>query len=153
MEEKDQFNKFEGLYWHVSRNLNLIWKKIFAEYFPGSQSYIMWFLEKNGAKKMTELAEAIDLTPGAVTSLSDKLIANGYINRYRDEEDRRVVYLEITPTGKETLNLLRKEGRNKMKMICNDISETDLEHIVRIFEQISGNIEKVQEEEKNGASD
>jgi DNA-binding MarR family transcriptional regulator len=51
------------------------------------------------AESMTagELAQASALTPGAVTTVIDRLERAGYVRRVRDTEDRRRVLLELTP--------------------------------------------------------
>ena len=146
MPDTDSFAKFEELYWHVSRSMNYIWKQIFDAHFPGSQAFILFLLEKKGSQKMTELADTLNLTPGAVTSSSDKLISGGFIQRVRDEKDRRVVYLEITDKGKKGLNDLRMEGRKAIKAIFGGLPDTDVQHLVRIFEHASENLHKVREE-------
>lgn len=144
--KQDAFAKFEELYWQVSRSMNYIWKQIFEEHFPGSQAYVLFLLEKKGKQKMTELAETLNLTPGAVTSSSDKLIEGGFIQRVRDEKDRRVVYLEITNEGKAAMEDLRKEGRKAIKTIFGGLPEADVKHLVRIFEHASEKIDHFREE-------
>jgi DNA-binding MarR family transcriptional regulator len=44
-----------------------------------------------------ELAAAVGLSPGAVTTALDRLEARGFVTRERDEEDRRRVTLKLTP--------------------------------------------------------
>lgn len=146
MANSQEFTRFEELYWSISRSMNYIWKSIFDHHFPGSQAYILFVLEKKERQKMTELADALNLTPGAVTSSSNKLIANEFIRRVRDEEDRRVVYLEITEKGKKALNGLRQEGRKAIKAIFSGLTESDIKTLVRIFEHAEENMNNLREE-------
>jgi DNA-binding MarR family transcriptional regulator len=44
-----------------------------------------------------ELAAAVGLSPGAVTTALDRLEARGFVTRERDESDRRRVTLKRTP--------------------------------------------------------
>src|SRR5699024_10367341 len=104
-----------------------LWKDIYQQTFPGSQSYIMFLLQQNGPKKMSELADDLHITAGAITTASDHLIEHGYIARIRDEVDRRVVRLELTKKGTETLSQLQNEGRKIMKTVFTDLSDTELE--------------------------
>lgn len=134
------------LYWDLSRDMSYFWKEIFTRRFPGSQSTILFLLERNGRKRMSELADSLHLTPGAVTTASDKLIENGFIARIRDEQDRRVVYLEMTDKGKKALTELQNEGRKAMKAVFSDLSEADLEFLIRTFEQASHNINNIRKE-------
>lgn len=147
MSSDDQlFSQFEKLYWHLNRNMGFVWKDIFEERFPGSQSYILFVLERSGPKKMSELAESLRLTPGAVTIASDKLISQGYIERVRDEEDRRVVYLKLTDKAGDSLKTMRDEGRRAMRAVFSHLSDTDLDHLVKVFEQAAHNLSSVRKE-------
>ncbi|RKD23152.1 hypothetical protein BEP19_13115 [Ammoniphilus oxalaticus] len=140
--EQHLFGQFERVYWHLSKKLGSLWKQIFEERFPGSQSHMLFLLERNGAhKRMSELADALNLTPGAATTVADKLIENGYITRLRDQDDRRVVYLKITNKGKEAIRELQNEGSELMRLVFNDLSDADLTFFINCFERASRNID------------
>ncbi len=47
-----------------------------------------------------ELAEAASLSPGAVTTVLDRMEGMGYVTRTRDEADRRRVLVELTPKAR-----------------------------------------------------
>lgn len=126
--------------------MSYIWKEVFEQRFPGSQSYILFVLERSGPKRMSELADSIHLTPGAVTIATDKLICQGYIERIRNKEDRRVVYVKITDKGGETLREMRNEGKKAMRAVFNHLSQTDLEHLITVFEQAVHNLDLLRKE-------
>lgn len=140
------FEEFERLFWQLSREMGYQWRKIYNDTFPGSQSHILFLLERKGPQKMSELAETLHLTPGAVTTASDRLIDHSYIARISDAADRRVSRLELTQKGKEKLNELQNQGRKIMKSVFKDISNEDLGKMNDIFKQATINIEKIGEE-------
>lgn len=142
-DDQNIFPEFEKLFWKLSREMGYLWKRIYEQTLPGSQFHILFLLERNGTKRMSELADALHLTPGAVTTASDRLIDRGYIDRVRDEKDRRVIYLELTQKGKETLNELQNEGRKIMKLVFNDISDIDLKMMNTIFKQANSSINSI----------
>lgn len=146
MDRQSNFIEFEKLFWQISRKMGYLWKTIYEQTFPGSQSHILFLLQRNGPRRMSELADALHLTPGAVTTASDRLIEHGYIARIRDEKDRRVVHLELTQKGRMTLHELQNEGRKIMKLVFNDISDTDLKMMNTIFNQATINIENIGKE-------
>lgn len=49
-----------------------------------------------GAMTAGELAEAASLTPGAITTLVDRLERAGFVQRQRDAEDRRRIFIGPT---------------------------------------------------------
>src|SRR5690625_2948954 len=133
MDREKEFTEFEKLFWQISRNMGYLWKSIYEQTFPGSQSHILFVLERNGPKKMSELSETLNLTPGAVTSASDRLIENGFIARIPDENDRRVIRLDLTEKGKKTLKKLQSKGHEIMGLVFNHISDNELKMMNTIF--------------------
>ncbi|MGB9885752.1 MAG: MarR family winged helix-turn-helix transcriptional regulator [Moorellales bacterium] len=61
---------------------------------------------------MSELQERLLVSPGSVTALIDGLVAEGLVERYRDEEDRRVVRLSLSPAGRAILERVLAFRRN-----------------------------------------
>jgi DNA-binding MarR family transcriptional regulator len=54
-------------------------------------------IQQNGAMTAGQLAAATGLSPGAVTTILDRMEAAGYLQRVRGEEDRRKIMVELTP--------------------------------------------------------
>src|SRR3954447_3846866 len=59
-------------------------------------------LDQRGRLTAGQLAEASGLTTGAVTAMIDRMERAGYVTRVRDLEDRRRVFVELTPLAKKT---------------------------------------------------
>ncbi|MFD0960023.1 MarR family winged helix-turn-helix transcriptional regulator [Paenibacillus chungangensis] len=137
------FSQFEMSFWQLSRNMGYVWNEIFEKRLPGSQSYILYVLEQGGPKRMSELADSICLTPGAVTVASDKLMNQGFIERIRDEADRRIVHVKITEKGEEALKEMRSEGKDVMRQVFYHLSEPELECLVDVFEEANHNLKRI----------
>lgn len=146
MPTNDELSRSVELFWRVSRGLSSIWKKKFEQQLSNTQAYILIHLDSKGPQKITNLAEVLDITPGAISSISDKLIAAGLIVRCRDEVDRRVVYLDITPIGKKMLKEIKEEARIVVNKCFNGLPEEDIHHLIRIYETILINIDKYRRE-------
>ena len=58
-------------------------------------------LQERGPMSAGELAAATGLSPGAITTLVDRLETDGYLRRTRDEVDRRRVVIELTELAHE----------------------------------------------------
>lgn len=61
----------------------------------------------DGAPRMADLAERLDVVPRAVTTLVDGLEAAGRVRRAPDPTNRRVVRIEITEEGRAVLRSMR----------------------------------------------
>lgn len=140
------YGRFEELVWQLNKSFNILWRKNIEQYLPPTQAYILSLLCREGPLKVSSLAEALDITPGAVTMLSDKLLAGGYITRTRDEQDRRVVHLQVTEKGQQILLQFREENMQMIRTIFTGTTPEDVQHLIRIFEQVMSNIEKYKKE-------
>jgi DNA-binding MarR family transcriptional regulator len=60
---------------------------------------------RNGAMSMTRLGSLLQVHPASVTSAVDRLQAQGYVERLRREQDRRVILASITSDGREIVDL------------------------------------------------
>jgi len=70
-----------------------------GELLSQNQLILLLQLKFNGGMKATEIADFFNVTPGAVTSMCDKLEKLNLIQRVRENEDRRVVKMILTKIG------------------------------------------------------
>jgi DNA-binding MarR family transcriptional regulator len=107
-----------------------------------SQYLILNILSRSGPQKATKLAEVTQITPGAITSATDKLVVEGYAERKGDKEDRRVVYLEITDKGKQLVESMAQEQNKVTMKFFQGLPDEDIQHLIRIYNKISDNLEQ-----------
>ncbi|WP_127579577.1 MarR family winged helix-turn-helix transcriptional regulator [Paenibacillus koleovorans] len=142
--------EFENIYRQVNRRMAIEWNKLLAHPLNGSQVYMLEKLESEGPQKSSGLAEALGVTAGAVTGLSDKLIAAGLAERIRTDEDRRVVFLAITEHGRKTLETVRETRLNIRKLFFKDLPADDIRHLTRIYRDILSIYESHKDEPLGG---
>jgi len=70
-----------------------------GESLSQNQLILLLQLKINDGMKATEIAEFFSVTPGAVTSMCDKLEKLEFVERIREQEDRRVVKMALTNSG------------------------------------------------------
>jgi DNA-binding MarR family transcriptional regulator len=58
-------------------------------------------LDQEGPTTAGRLAELMGLTTGATTALIDRLEESGFVQRTRDPDDRRRIYVEVTRAAQE----------------------------------------------------
>lgn len=73
-----------------------------------------------------QLAKAADLTPASVTAMLDGLEQHGMVQRRRSEQDRRVVFVSLTPSGRELLETKRTRWRACWNATLADLDDRDL---------------------------
>ena len=80
-----------------------------------------------------ELAVAVGLSPGAVTTVLDRLEERGFVTRTRDPEDRRRVTLRLTPeANRRAWEAYGPLGAMGGPMI-GELSDKELEAIIRFL--------------------
>lgn len=102
----------------------------------------LYMLSKDGPQKVSQLALALSITPAAVTGITDKLLAEGYVERERAEVDRRVVFISITKKGEELIQETRAGQSETISSFFNILPEEDIQHLRRIFAEMLSNMDK-----------
>lgn len=115
------------------QKLKTEWYKGIDCSFSINQTRMLQHLDKQSPMKSTDLAELLLVTAGGVTLIGDKLVERGLIRRNRSEDDRRVVYLEITDEGKQFVKAFNENDDAIIRYMSERISQEDLEHLRRIF--------------------
>jgi DNA-binding MarR family transcriptional regulator len=80
-----------------------------------------------------ELATAVGLSPGAVTTVLDRLEGRGFVSRTRDPDDRRRVTLKLTPeANRRAWEAYGPLGEMGGPMIA-ELSDEELEAVIRFL--------------------
>ena len=84
-------------------------------------------IRKGGSLTPTELARRMFRSKHSITNIIDSLEKEGYVERHRDSEDRRIVNIKITTEG---LNHVKERVDNENPIIgklmsCLDEKETE----------------------------
>jgi DNA-binding MarR family transcriptional regulator len=86
--------------------------------------------------KVNDLAQEVNLSSGATTLALNRLEKEGLIVRSRDEEDRRIVWVELTEKGRSLiLRLVEKRHRVWEKMLSTLTPEEEQEFL-RLLERM-----------------
>lgn len=90
--------------------------------------------ESGGALRMTDIADRLILSRGAITKLVDRLEDVGHVARVPSADDRRVTMVEITETGREVVGRSRAViDEVAQKRWANRISEDEAATIVELI--------------------
>lgn len=99
-------------------------------------------IKENSLITASELASKLQMSPSAVTQMTDRLIKSKFIARKTDKNDRRLILLALTNDGERHLILILKKMEQKANKILAPISAQDLQTVVNIFESFLQNYEK-----------
>ncbi|MDH6602916.1 DNA-binding MarR family transcriptional regulator [Bacilli bacterium PM5-9] len=87
---------------------------------------------------MSNVAKKLMITFGTMTTAIKKLEQKGYVNRIKDDNDARIVRLELTSKANQALRIHDNFHKNMIETVLTDLSDTEedvlLNSLVKIKE-------------------
>jgi len=119
------------LFSEVSSNLKQALSKSFENAgFTMPQGMAIGMLARFGKMKVTELGERLNLSNSTVSGILDRLEKQGMVKRTRSEEDRRIVYVDLTSKFEELHRDFHKKMEEKLAEIMESATPEDLDKII-----------------------
>lgn len=91
---------------------------------------------------MGQLAEMLDLTPRAITGISEGLTKKNYISKTQDKSDLRVIWVELTPQGESFLKSARPRISSQFGSLLEVLSRKEQVELVRLIEKLTDHMKK-----------
>lgn len=102
-----------------------------------TEVHVLEAIEKSTPPTMGDIAKRLRVTLGTLTTSINVLVRKGYVSRYRDEVDRRKVYLELNKSAIEVL-VIHKEFHDEMiDSLFKDLNLDKDEVLLKSLENIS----------------
>lgn len=108
----------------------------------GPQIMMLYTILNSGSCPVGRLAQRMEVTPGAISVMIDRLVTNGFVFRRYDEKDRRVVLLEITDQGREALEKIHEVRAAQIKQYLAYLEPDELDLFLRNIEKIANHIKQ-----------
>lgn len=93
-------------------------------------------LQRSGPLRMGVIALHLDRALSGTTTVVDRLVDRGMVERISDPGDRRVVLCQLTADGEDAIAEFWGIGRERIQLAANQLSLEDLENVVRGLETI-----------------
>jgi len=97
----------------------------------------LWALS-DGALRVSDLAERLDVVPRSATSVVDDLEAAGFVERRPDPEDRRATFVDLTDEGAGLLRRLRASRRAGVAELLDRLSPDEQSDLIRLLAVLAG---------------
>jgi DNA-binding MarR family transcriptional regulator len=105
--------------------------------FSFSQAMILQALTMQRESRMNDLARFLGLSKANASGLVDRLVKKGLIAREHGIEDRRVVFVRLTPKGQTVARGLAKVQRQGLAQMMRRIPEENLKVFIETLEQMA----------------
>jgi MarR family transcriptional regulator, 2-MHQ and catechol-resistance regulon repressor len=93
-------------------------------------------LLRHGPLPIGGLGGRVFLTSGSMTYLIDKLERKGWIRRRAGEEDRRVIYAELTDEGRALTTILLPRHEMLLEKMASDLTLEERRDFIELLERI-----------------
>ncbi|ALG86339.1 MarR family winged helix-turn-helix transcriptional regulator [Gordonia phthalatica] len=117
---------------------------LFSEYDLNMASFdVLASLRRNGAPyRMTsgELAKTMLVTTGGVTLRVDRLEKAGLVERKRDPDDRRIVYVCLTTSGLSLIDQTASAHFSNELRLLQDLDENDQRQLADLLRRLENSI-------------
>jgi MarR family transcriptional regulator, organic hydroperoxide resistance regulator len=110
--------------------------------FTTSQCYVLLELKKSSNLTMNELSDKMNLNTSTMTRIINNLVRDGYIERGRDENDRRIVIAKLTEEGIKAAEDLDESIMNYYRKIANNLPKGQVEDVLKSVELLINAFEK-----------
>ncbi len=101
----------------------------------------MYYLDKHTSLSQIELAEKMDIKPSSMARLVDRLERDGYAERAKAPEDRRMFYVTLTNKGRIFWKEILPAGEKMGDIFSKDICFEDLEIFKKVLNKMVENIQ------------
>lgn len=125
--------------------INEVWrledKAIITEEFKDITNNDMHVIEAVGLGEggnMSSIAKKLNITVGSLTIAMNSLVKKKYVERYRSEKDRRVVYVHLTEKGIRAYKHHEDYHRRMTKAVLDTLDDTEIPILIKTLKALNG---------------
>jgi len=124
--------EIQELFNAITKSAGLDWNHHDETGLSLSQIFILEVLATEGQRRPSDLAAAMQITTGGITSLLHRLVDRGLVTKVTDDQDRRVIRLEITEVGKSVLIEALQQRDEMVDRLFGSLEDSDIHHLKKI---------------------
>ncbi|PKL91339.1 MAG: hypothetical protein CVV21_08995 [Candidatus Goldiibacteriota bacterium HGW-Goldbacteria-1] len=107
------------------------------------QTFVLQLLLDSGSKTMGELASAAGVKLPSMTESITRLEKLGYVEKNRDNKDKRKVFVGLSARGKKVMKHTRDVNLGYLGMFFSMISRQERKNAIGLLEKIQGLLKKL----------
>ncbi|MBY0123677.1 MarR family winged helix-turn-helix transcriptional regulator [Bacillus sp. S/N-304-OC-R1] len=134
---KELINKYIELSFSVQRKAECLVKEQIGSDLTNDQHYTLRYISNVGSCTSSQLAEQFNVQKSAITAIITRLFEKGLIQRTRDENDRRVVYLTLTDKGNELFNQTEERIYKLVESFITQFDQEEITQFIKTYEKLN----------------
>ncbi|RBP91362.1 DNA-binding MarR family transcriptional regulator [Cytobacillus firmus] len=133
---KDLVDRYIAVSFSVEKKAASLVKNQIGSDLTNDQHFTLRYINQVGSCTSSELAEVFDVKKSAITAMITRMWEKGLIQRTRDENDRRVVYLTLTEKGSELYVKAEEKIHNLVESLINRFDQAEIQQFIETFEKL-----------------
>lgn len=106
------------------------------------QWFVLKMINENPGSSQTEIAEKSQKDKTNITRILDLLEKNAYIERRRDDRDRRMYRIHLTKDGEKVLKAVIPVTQKTEKICTHSLNKKEITEIIKLLDSVCANIKK-----------
>jgi len=121
----------------TSKKYRLDLNQLFGNEMSFADFLFLRYINENGPIKPSDIAAFFRYSLSHVTSLANRMINKGLIERYRSEEDRRSIKLVVNENGQKVLEQLMVIRKNYTEMMYKNLTDDEIKQMIRLYKKVN----------------
>lgn len=110
-----------------------------------AQFSVLFYLMRKDNSSVTDAAKYLKISKPNMTPILDSLIGMGYITRQRDTKDRRVIRVNLTDSGREFYDNMKKANLHIVEETFADYTEEQLQAMLNCSSELINSLRPIAE--------
>ncbi|WP_400243095.1 MarR family winged helix-turn-helix transcriptional regulator [Niallia sp. JL1B1071] len=134
-------DRYVSINFSVNRKFDQLIRQEIGDVLTTEQHFTMRHINNVNVCTSTELAIVFGVKKSAITPIINRLVEKGWVERTRDEKDRRVIYLTLTPEGKVIFGEMEKKIQSVIESVISKFDQTEIQNFLDTYAKLDGLIE------------
>ncbi|MEH7226543.1 MarR family transcriptional regulator [Bacillus sp. JJ1566] len=140
---KELVDSYIDVSFSVNTTAESLVKEQLGSDLTNDQHYTLRYINKVGSCTSTELADVFEVKKSAITAIINRLFEKGLIQRTRDENDRRIVYLTLSDKGDSLFSKTEERVHMLVESIIGEFSEEEIVQFLKTYEKLNGILQQI----------
>jgi len=134
---QELIDRYVTISFQVHKKAESLVKGQIGDDLTNDQHYILRYISQSGECTSSELADAFEVNKSAITAIINRMADRGLIQRTRDKNDRRVVYLTLTEAGNTLYQNCQEKIRFLVESIITQFEESEIKNFINTYEKLA----------------
>lgn len=96
--------------------------------------HVIEAIGKGEGKNMSSIAKKLNITVGTLTSAMNRLVKKNYVERFRSEKDRRIVFVRLLEKGVRAFDHHEEYHRRMTEAVLAKLTEDEIPVLVKTLD-------------------